>query len=80
MELTDNDYHTLLPLVVKGGKGKALIQNYSNGLSTNRDEWVFDLDLKQLKSKINYFIEEYNHEVVRWQGYKISKKLHGYKT
>jgi predicted helicase len=33
---------------------------FSNGVSTNRDEWVYDKDYSNLKNKINFFIEKYN--------------------
>jgi predicted helicase len=44
----DNDFESLLPLVdkeVKAGKsGEAILTNYSLGIATNRDEWVYDLN------------------------------------
>jgi len=74
LEIADNDFDTLIPLVIKGKKTKAIISEYSNGLSTNRDEWVYDLSPEVLKEKINFFIEEYNNEVKRWINYKIENK------
>lgn len=37
-----------------------IFKNSALGVSTNRDEWVYDSDKKQLKSKINFFIHEFN--------------------
>ncbi len=73
LELSDNDFETLIPLVVKGTKSKSIINEYSNGLSTNRDEWVYDLSAVSLENKIKYFIDEYNSEVKRWEKYKKDK-------
>jgi predicted helicase len=41
---------------------------HSLGVSTNRDEWVFDLDDKTLKGKIKFFIDEYNRQVDELKG------------
>jgi predicted helicase len=70
LEIAENDFEELLPLVVKGRKENSLINEYSNGLSTNRDEWVYDFSKNELIKKSNFFIEEYNHEVRRWLEYK----------
>ncbi|ALB40234.1 DNA methyltransferase [Anabaena sp. WA102] len=43
---------------------------YSNGISTNRDEWVYDFDRDNLAAKMEFFINEYNHELERWSKYK----------
>lgn len=36
----------------------------SIGVSTNRDEWVFDFSEKTLLNKMSYFIESYNSKVL----------------
>lgn len=64
INLSDNDFETLLPLMdkeVKGGKGKnALFRNYSRGIASQRDEWVYD-DSKDIASKkASFFIDIYN--------------------
>ena len=70
LEIADNDFETMLPLVNKNKKAQAIISDYSNGLSTNRDEWVYDFSKSNLVNKSKFFIEEYNHEVRRWLAYK----------
>jgi predicted helicase len=60
---TENDFETLLPLVDEDGTKRSLFGFYSIGVSTNRDEWVFDFDKSNLKSKIDYFIESYNSQL-----------------
>lgn len=63
INLTDNDFDDLLPLIdkdVKAGKGKkALFELFSSGLKTQRDEWVYDFDKNNLENKMKYFVEIY---------------------
>jgi predicted helicase len=67
INLTDNDWNTLIPLCnneTKQAKTKdkecAVFKQFTNGVATNRDEWVFDLNSKNLENKICFFIEKYN--------------------
>jgi len=39
LNLTDNDWDALLPLV---SEDKSLFRLFSNGIKTGRDEWVYD--------------------------------------
>ncbi|OQX10720.1 MAG: DNA methyltransferase, partial [Desulfobacteraceae bacterium IS3] len=74
INITDNDFDDLLPLAnkeTKSGKAEtAVFKISSNGLSTNRDEWVYDFSQELLEQKSKFFIEEYNREVERWIEYK----------
>ncbi len=72
-----NDFNSLKPLIDKQNKLGKTIKNkevlfykYSNGISTNRDEWVYDFDIKNLEKKSKFFIDEYNSEVERWIQFK----------
>lgn len=60
----DADYEKLLRLAdknVKSGKeNSALFKLFCWGNSSNRDEWVYDIDSQTLEQKIKYFIAEYN--------------------
>ena len=64
---TDNDFDELLPLIdkdVKAGKSeKSILKLYSLGVTTNRDEWVYDFDRLFLLDKISYFTKIYNSSV-----------------
>ena len=75
INLADTDFDSLLPLADK--KSKQTIFEFSSlGVSTNRDEWVYDFDKKNLNDKIRFFIEKYNDfisnndsswsEVIKW--------------
>ena len=59
LNLTDNDWETLLPLNEKGNK-QTIFAFSSLGVSTNRDEWVYDFSKENLQNKIKFFIEKYN--------------------
>jgi len=62
ISLSINDFETLLPIADKKDKN-VLFKNYSNGISTNRDEWVYDFDLKNLENKSKFISAEYNESL-----------------
>jgi predicted helicase len=39
---------------------------FSLGVATNRDDWVYDADVKALTNKVQHFISVYNAEVDCW--------------
>jgi predicted helicase len=66
INLTNNDFETLLPLANKdtkaaktAAKERAIFKTFSLGISTNRDEWVTDFSDETLFSKMNLFIDRY---------------------
>lgn len=72
LKLTDNDFDDLIPVadkITKHSKRKederAIFKNFSLGLVTARDEWVYDLTEAELKDKVNYLIDVYNSEMNR---------------
>jgi predicted helicase len=75
LNLTDNDFESLLPVCdkeVKAGKSKenhaeAIFKLYSLGVVTSRDEWVYDYDKKNLENKVKFFFDIYNSEIKRWE-------------
>jgi predicted helicase len=63
---TNNDFDTLLPLASKAAKAtdkrfaeKVLFKLFSLGVSTNRDEWIYDLDRGKLEEKVHLLLGEY---------------------
>jgi predicted helicase len=58
------EFETFIPLCSKDVKlnksENAIFQSYTNGVSTNRDEWVYDFNKKRLKKKAQFFIKKYN--------------------
>ena len=62
LNLTNNDFETLIPLVSKAVKaskkpsqGKAIFKLFSLGISTNRDAWVTAIDRETLAQKMQFF-------------------------
>ncbi len=77
INIADTDFENHNVLIDKQNKLAKTIKNknvlffkHSNGISTNRDEWVYDFDRKNLQDKAQFFIEEYNSEVERWKEFK----------
>ena len=56
INIVENDFDKLIPLT-----GDNAIFNFKSlGVSTNRDEWVYDFNKKNLENKVNFFIRRYN--------------------
>jgi len=67
LNLTSNDFATFLPLATKEtkaakvpGQERAIFKLFSLGISTNRDEWLYDRDRKTLEKKVRHLIDAYN--------------------
>ncbi|APB33571.1 Putative helicase [Gloeomargarita lithophora Alchichica-D10] len=67
INLTDNDFDSLLPLIdkdVKAGKSQeAVFQLFSAGIKTQRDEWVYDFSKEVLMERMKYFVEVYQERL-----------------
>ncbi|MFI5186269.1 MAG: type ISP restriction/modification enzyme [Chitinophagales bacterium] len=65
---SDNDFETLMPLIdkdVKAGKKQdALFSNFSLGIASHRDGWVYDFSEKGLEKKLRFFINVYNQTLI----------------
>ena len=82
VNLTSNDFETLLPLASKetkaaktAGKERAIFKLFSLGVVTARDDWVFDFDRSDLAAKIKFLIDAYNHDLVRLSAVRGSGQL-----
>ncbi|MEY4768535.1 MAG: hypothetical protein RL637_1174 [Pseudomonadota bacterium] len=68
LNLTDNDFESLMPLIdkdVKANKSeKAIFKLFSTGVLTARDECVYDFEISNLKNKVEYFFERYNNALL----------------
>ncbi|GHV03207.1 hypothetical protein AGMMS50229_01670 [Campylobacterota bacterium] len=58
--IADTDFATLLQLISKNNSEKSLFDHVSMGISTNRDEWVYDFNQTTLKRKIDFFVRNYS--------------------
>jgi predicted helicase len=70
INLTSNDFETLMPLASKetkaaktAGKERAVFKLFSNGINTARDGWVTDESASCLAEKASFFIEHYDKHV-----------------
>jgi len=79
LNLTNNDFETLLPLASKAAKRsktlnpKALFRVFSQGVKTNRDEWVAGFNSEDVLDRVGYLLTEYNSEARRLRG-KVSRE------
>jgi len=59
INLAENDWEEMIPIASKqsklGRSNNTLFSLYSLGVVSNRDEWVFDFNLDNLKNKIKFF-------------------------
>ncbi len=66
LNLSDNDWDSLLPLVSKNdkagigpAKGTAIFRMFSRGVATQRDEWVYEADRNTLVAKATTLVSVY---------------------
>jgi predicted helicase len=72
LDLSDNDFDTLIPLVskeVKANRNKntdqSVFKMFTNGIISARDSWVYDDDPENLAKKISFFVKKYNANIGR---------------
>lgn len=64
--IDENDFETFIPVAEKKtktattkGQERAIFKLYSLGISTNRDEWIYDIDKSNLEQKFQYFVRQF---------------------
>jgi predicted helicase len=67
VSLTHNNFETLLPLASKetkaaktAGQGRAIFRQFGFGVSTNRDEWIYDDTKDSLARKMEFLVSRFN--------------------
>jgi predicted helicase len=70
INVAENDFNDLLPLVLGSDNKQSICNFYSIGVSTNRDEWVYDFSKTNLKEKIEYFNRSYNIQLKKLKNIK----------
>lgn len=74
-----NNWDDLLPVASKSNLtskfafNQTVFNRYSLGVSTNRDEWVFDINEDLLLGKVNYFTDSYNSQIKDLKGHSIEE-------
>ena len=71
LDIADDQWDELIPIASKAGKSqkgttepKTIFKLFSTGISTNRDEWIVDIDKNALKSRMMFFAEFYTKELL----------------
>ena len=79
VNLTSNDFDTLIPLVSKdtkaaktAAKERAIFKTFSMGVTTNRDDWLYDKSQDTLENKVSWFLSVYCKELQRVGGQALS--------
>ncbi|EJN00600.1 type ISP restriction/modification enzyme [Phyllobacterium sp. YR531] len=77
---TLSDWDHLIPVADKKtkaaktkGQEKAIFRRYSQGLKTNRDEWVIDQNASNTGQKVRFLIDHYNQVLKEFDFSKFSK-------
>lgn len=89
--LSDNDFSDFIPLADRKTKSvklssqeRAIFRLYSLGVSTNRDEWLYDFDRPHLEEKCQYLVAQYDQmksttedfpEIFKWSR-NLKRRLH----
>jgi predicted helicase len=73
INLAENEWGDLLPVASKEVKlakdnidDEAIFKLFSLGVATNRDEWVYDVNLHNLQKKVQFFSAIFEKEKDRW--------------
>jgi predicted helicase len=73
INLAENEWDDLLPIASKKVKlakdnidDEAIFKLFSLGVATNRDEWVYDINLHNLQKKVQFFSAIFEKEKDRW--------------
>jgi len=81
---TSNDFESFIPVATKEtkaakkpGQVRAIFKLYSLGVSTNRDEWVYDFSGKNLQNKARFLSNEVDIHLDNFDSYsiKLSRNL-----
>ncbi|MEB3342239.1 type ISP restriction/modification enzyme [Okeania sp.] len=85
INLTDNDFDSLLPLANKNTKlaknktdETAIFKVFTLGILTSRDEWLYDFDSQKLAKKVQFFCDFYEQEKVRWNKSNNKKAINDF--
>lgn len=69
LDLTHNDFGELLPVASKATKAatkardeRAIFKLFSLGISTNRDEWMYDDDPANLAAKVGFLVKRFDEQ------------------
>jgi predicted helicase len=72
-----DEFSGLLPIGTKEAKAgiagaDAIFEHFSNGVKTNRDNWVYNFNRSDVSRNVQRMIETYNEQVLKWS--QLAKK------
>ena len=70
---TNNDFDKLCP-VLPGKFAESIFKEYTLGVTTAKDDWVYDFDRVRLESKMKYYISTYNQLLQEYNKANIANK------
>ena len=73
----EGDFDTFVPIGTKEAKAgiagaDAIFEHFSNGVKTNRDNWVYNFNRSDVSQNVQRMIETYNEQVLKWS--QLAKK------
>jgi predicted helicase len=81
LNVAESDFTSFLPIASKSTRAgrrsqeeRAIFKLYSLGISTNRDEWLYDVDASVLVKKVRFLIERYEAHNPRSEQFETSIK------
>lgn len=81
INLTSNDFEELMPTGTKAAKKsasispKAIFKLFSQGVKTNRDEWVWGFSSENVLERVRYLTDSYNAQLQTIDGSATSKNV-----
>lgn len=71
---TDNDFEYLPSVLPKNHQIESIFQTSTMGVSTAKDDWVYDFSMTNIKEKMRFYISVYKKELIRYEKEKPNKK------
>ncbi|MDQ9833244.1 type ISP restriction/modification enzyme [Acinetobacter soli] len=71
----DNSFNNFIDIGNKKSLSNVIFNNFSLGVATNRDAWVFNFSINKLKSSVYNTISFYNSELKRFEEFSNTNKL-----
>ena len=68
---TNNDFESLCPILPEKFN-ESIFKDYTVGVTTAKDDWVYDLDQSRLSLKMKYYISTYNQLLEKYK--KLNNK------
>ena len=72
---TNNNFDKLPSILSKNQQQEFIFQNSTPGTTTAKDEWVYDFDKFRLETKMKFYVDVYDSQLVKYQTKKPSKPL-----